>query len=204
MDGAEGVDGAAVQPGLSDRELQRRTVGEVKPHNATLTVVDYDPDWPRLFRREADRIQGALGEDALRVEHVGSTAVPGLPAKPVIDALLVVADSADEPSYVPALEAVGYTLRIREPEWFEHRLLKGPEVDVNLHVFSAGAAEIDRMLTFRDHLRSSEADRDHYARTKRTLARRVWRHVQDYADAKNDVVREIMDRASNAAHPGTD
>jgi GrpB-like predicted nucleotidyltransferase (UPF0157 family) len=178
--------------GISDEKLRQVTVGEVKPHNATVTIVDYDPDWPRLFRREADRVEMALGETALRIEHVGSTSVPGLPAKPVIDILLVVPDSADEASYVPALEAAGYMLRIREPEWFEHRLLKGPDTDINLHVFTAGASEIDRMLRFRDRLRASDEDRDHYARAKRALARRVWRHVQDYADAKTAVVQEIL------------
>src|SRR5690606_29898587 len=101
-----------------------------------------------LFEREAKRIRSALGDRALRVEHVGSTSVPGLCAKPVIDILLVVPDSSDEASYVPALEAAGYKLRIREPEWFEHRLFKGPDTDINLHVFSEGASEIERMLCF--------------------------------------------------------
>ena len=84
----------------------------------------------------------------------------GLCAKPIIDMLLVVTNSADEPSYVPVLESSGYTLRIREPEWFEHRLFKGPDTDINLHVFSSGTSEIDRMLRFRDWLRTNDADRD--------------------------------------------
>ena len=75
-------------------------------------------------------------------------------------------------------------LRAREPEWFEHRLLNAPDADVNLHVFSAGCSEIDRMIRFREHLRVAEADRVMYSRTKRDLAERRWRHVQDYADAK--------------------
>lgn len=177
---------------ISDEDLQKLTVGELKPHNAPIFLAPYDPMWPRLFAREADRIREALGDRALRVEHVGSTSVPGLTAKPIIDILLVVPDSADEPSYVPAMEAAGYVLRIREPDWFEHRLFKGPDTDVNLHVFSVGATEIDRMLRFRDRLRDSDADRDHYARTKRELAQRTWRHVQHYADAKTKVIHEIM------------
>ncbi|EQD82430.1 hypothetical protein N599_30655, partial [Saccharopolyspora erythraea D] len=143
-------------PPSSDAALQEVTVGRRVPHNAPVTLVDYDPRWPELFRREADRVRGALGEAALRVEHVGSTSVPGLCAKPVIDMLLVVADSADEPSYVPALEAAGYALRIREPDWFEHRLFKGPDTAVNLHVFRAGCAEAARMLRFRDRLRAHD------------------------------------------------
>jgi GrpB-like predicted nucleotidyltransferase (UPF0157 family) len=180
---------------VSDEELQSVTVGELIPHDAPIVLAPYDPEWPRLFAREAERIRAVLGDRALRVEHVGSTSVPGLTAKPIIDIVLVVSDSGDEPSYVPALEAAGYVLRIREPDWFEHRLLKGPDTDVNLHVFSVGAAETDRMVRFRDRLRASDSDRDLYARTKRELARRRWRHVQHYADAKTAVVQEIMTRA---------
>ena len=137
-----------------------------------------------------------LGSKALQIEHVGSTSVPGLCAKPIIDMLLVVKNSADEPSYVPTLEAADYILRIREPEWFEHRMFKGPDTDINLHVFSEGASEIDRMLCFRDWLRSNETDRDKYAQVKRSLAKNTWRHVQHYADAKSSIVQEIMERAN--------
>lgn len=181
---------------ISDEELQKLSIGELKLHNAPITLVEYDLSWPRLFAREADRIRVVLGDTALRIEHVGSTSVPGLAAKPIIDILLVVANSVDESSYVPNLEAAGYVLRIREPEWFEHRLFKGPDTNINLHVFSVGAAEIDRMLRFRDWLRATNADRDYYARVKRDLAQRTWRHVQHYADAKTAVVQEITERAT--------
>lgn len=181
----------------SDEELRKLTVGELKPHNAPITLAEYDPGWPSLFEREADRIRSALGSRALQIEHVGSTSVPGLCAKPIIDILLVVANSADEPSYVPALEAAGYRLRIREPEWFEHRMFKGPDTDINLHMFSSGASEIDRILKFRDRLRANESDREKYAQAKRSLAKKKWRHVQHYADAKTAIVREIMDRAND-------
>lgn len=180
---------------VSDEGLQRVTVGELRPHDAPIVFAEYDPEWPRLFACEAARVRAVLGARALRVEHVGSTSVPGLAAKPIIDMLLVVANSADEAAYVPEMEAAGYVLRIREPDWFEHRVFKGPDTNINLHVFSAGTAEIDRMVRFRDWLRDNDTDRDHYARTKRELAGRTWRHVQHYADAKTAVVREIMDRA---------
>ncbi len=180
----------------SDEELQKLTVGELKPHNAPITIVEYDPSWAELFEREANKIRSVLGSKALQIEHVGSTSVLGLCAKPIIDILLVVKNSADEPSYVPALEAVSYRLQIREPGWFEHRLFKGPDTDINLHVFSEGASEIDRMLCFRDWLRTNDADRDKYAQVKRNLAKNKWRHVQHYADAKTSIVREIMERAN--------
>lgn len=181
---------------VSDEYLQKVTIGELKPHNAPITLVEYDPRWPKLFDREANRICSALGSKALQLEHVGSTSVPGLCAKPIIDMLLVVADSSDELSYVPALEATGYTLRIREPEWFEHRLFKGPDTDINLHVFSKSTSEIKQMLRFRDWLRTNAIDRDNYACAKHSLAQRVWRNVQNYADAKTSIIKEIMDRAN--------
>ncbi len=183
----------------SDEELQQVVVGALTPLNAPIALVEYDAEWPRLYAREARRIRAVLDDAVRSVEHVGSTSVPGLAAKPIIDILLVVADSGDEPSYLPALEATGYVLRIREPDWFEHRVLKGPDTNINLHVFSDGASEIERMLLFRDWLRQNDADRDHYERTKRELAGRNWRHVQHYADAKTAVVQEIMVRATAAA-----
>ncbi|HVN08774.1 MAG TPA: GrpB family protein [Patescibacteria group bacterium] len=163
-----------------------------------IQIADYDPRWPEQFQREAERVRAALGPRALRLEHTGSTSVPGLAAKPIIDMLLVVADSADEPAYVPALAHSGYTLKIREPEWFEHRMFKGPDTDVNLHVFSSGCSEIARTLSFRDWLRASPADRELYERTKRALSLREWKNLQEYADAKTAVVEEILARARAA------
>lgn len=183
----------------SDEELQALRLGKLTPHDAPITLVDYDPEWPALFEREVERVRRVLGPTALRLEHVGSTSVPGLCAKPIVDMVLVVPDPTDEPAYVVPLEAAGYTLRIREPEWFEHRLLKGPDTDVNLHVFGPDATEFDRMLRFRDRLRTDEADRETYAGAKRRLAARRWRHVQHYADAKTSVIEAIMERADAAS-----
>src|SRR6185437_16090252 len=151
------------------------------PLNGQIQLVDYDPAWPRLFEREAARVRATLGDRVLALEHVGSTSVPGLAAKPRIDMLLVVADSADEPAYVPALEAAGYVLRIREPDWYEHRMFNGPETDLNLHVLSQGCPEIGRMLLFRNWLRRHDDDRQLYERTKRELAQRDWKYTQNYA-----------------------
>ncbi|MEU4803762.1 GrpB family protein [Actinosynnema sp. NPDC023587] len=160
-----------------------------------VVVVEYDPAWPGLFEREAARVRAALGGVVVALEHVGSTSVPGLAAKPIIDVLLVVADSSDESVYVPPLAAVGYVLRVREPEWHEHRLFKGPDTDVNLHVFSDGDSQVRWMRTFRDWLRTHEGDRGRYEAVKRELSARDWEFVQNYADAKNAVVDEIMARA---------
>ena len=179
-----------------DRELAEVTIGGPRPLAGPVEINDYDPGWPRLYEREENRIRSVLGDRVIRIEHVGSTAVPGLPAKPLIDIVLEVADSADEAAYVPAMESAGYVLRIREPDWFEHRVLKGPDTDVNVHVFTAGCEEVDRMLLFRDWLRENAADRELYAERKRELADREWKYMQQYADAKTAVVDEIMGRAS--------
>lgn len=180
---------------MTEAEIIAASVAPPVPHNARIHLADYDPEWPRLFEREASRIRAALGERVLLLEHVGSTSVPGLAAKPLIDLLLVIPDSADEPAYVPALEAAGYRLTIREPDWHEHRLFKGPDTNVNVHTFSPGCLEIERMLRFRDWLRSHPADRDRYERAKRDLAAQTWQYVRNYADAKTAVVEAILAQA---------
>ena len=124
------------------------------PSTGPIRLVAHDPGWAAMFDEERSRIDSALGPTARGVEHVGSTAVPGLVAKPIIDILLVVPDSSDEARYVPHLQRASYILRIRERDWYEHRLLRGTIIRSNVHVFSEGCAEIDRMLRFRDRLRS--------------------------------------------------
>jgi GrpB-like predicted nucleotidyltransferase (UPF0157 family) len=181
-----------------DADLARVVIGGPQPLTQPIEVVDYDPDWPRLYEREEARIRSILGDRVVRIEHVGSTAVPGLPAKPIIDVVLELPDTADEAAYVPDMEAAGYVLRIREPEWFEHRVFKSPDTNVNLHVFPRGCSEVDAMVLFRDHLRANAADRELYAAAKRELATRDWKYTQQYADAKTDVVHEIMARAEAA------
>ena len=185
----------------TEEEMQAARVGGMRIHNAPIELIEYSPNWPRLFIREAERVRATLGARVLMLEHVGSTSVPGLAAKPIIDMVLGVADSADESAYVPAMESAGYVLRIREPEWNQHRLFKGPDTNINLHVFSFRCPEIDKMLMFRDWLRANDADRNLYERTKRELAQQTWKYVQNYADAKTAVVEEIVARARAARIP---
>jgi GrpB-like predicted nucleotidyltransferase (UPF0157 family) len=181
-----------------DEQLPAVVVGELQPLHGKIEIAEYDPAWPELYEREATRVREVLGDRVVRLEHVGSTSVPTLPAKPIVDMALEVRDAAEEPSYVPDLEAAGYVLRIREPEWFEHRLFKGPDTNINLHAFSAGCEETDRMVLFRDWLRTNDPDRERYTLAKRELASREWKYMQQYADSKTAIVAEIMSRAEAA------
>ena len=158
-------------------------------------LVEAVPRCPAQYAREEQRIRSALGARAVQVEHVGSTSVPGLAAKPAIDIVLCVIDSADEAGYVPDLEAAGYSLQFREPDWYEHRFLRDHDPDVQVHVFTVGSPEVARMLLFRDRLRVRPDERELYQRTKRELAVQRWDYVQDYADAKSVVIEQIISRA---------
>jgi GrpB-like predicted nucleotidyltransferase (UPF0157 family) len=157
-----------------------------------IIIVDYDPAWPTKFEMHRNAIARALGAAAMCIEHIGSTAVPRLAAKPIIDILVAVKDSANEPTYCPQLEAAGYVLRVREPPWNEHRMLRTPEKDVHVHVYSAGCDEIKRNLGFRDHLRNNAEDRQRYEEVKRALARVEWPDMNAYADAKTEVIESIL------------
>lgn len=160
--------------------------------DGSIVLAPYDRAWPAAFEGQATLIRTALGPVATDVEHVGSTSVPGLAAKPILDINLLVVDSADEPSYVPALEALGYALHIREPGWHEHRLLRLEEPRVNLHVFTTGSPEHNRMIRFRDRLRRDPEALELYLTTKQRLAAQHWERVQDYADEKSVVIEQIL------------
>ena len=180
---------------MTDSLHQEVLIGGVEKR--AIIICEYDPSWSEKFKRHAAIIADALGDKALRVEHIGSTAVPGLAAKPIVDMLLVVKNSADESSYLPALEAAGYVLRVREPGWHEHRMLRTPELDAHLHVYSRGYPEIERCLAFRDRLRTNVADRQNYEATKRKLASQDWPDMNAYADAKTEVIERILHTAQS-------
>jgi GrpB-like predicted nucleotidyltransferase (UPF0157 family) len=177
-----------------EERLREVIIGEIEPQ--AIVVADYDPVWPERFRQEEARIRAALGRAVLSIEHIGSTSVPGLAAKPLVDILLVVEDSANEGSYLPALEEAGYVLRVREPDFDEHRMLRTPQKDVHVHIFSADSPEIRRYLLLRDRLRQDDGERELYARTKRELASKDWPSVDHYAEAKTEIIEGIISRAA--------
>lgn len=197
---------------LTERQIGRPDegwIGDAKPPSDPIRLSDPNPAWPAWFAREAARINGALGQTARRVEHVGSTSVPGLPAKPIIDIDVWVSDSDREDEYVPALNEIGYTLVLREPWWNGHRMLIPAHIEtcstrVNLHVFPVNAPEPLRHLLFRDWLRIHDDDRDLYAAAKRRLADATADDPGRYNLAKNEVIDDIYTRIfalPPTAHP---
>lgn len=187
-----------------DEHLIAGWVGGAQPASRPIVIVEPDPSWPSQFEDEAARIVELLGDVVVRIEHVGSTSVPGLPAKPIIDIDLHVADSAAEQEYVPALEDAGYRLVLREPWWNGHRMLVAPGDRINLHIFPVAAPEPLRHLLFRDWLRTHPDDRALYASTKRQLAAATAESPADYNLAKNTVIDAIFERIFNVppeSHP---
>lgn len=166
-------------------------IGGIEPRE--IVLVEYDPSWPGRFADERAKITTALGAEALTIEHVGSTAVRALVAKPIIDVLVTVPDVEDELRYLPALQRAGYFLRVRE---LGHRMVRTPQLDVHVHVWTEGNPAAEGTLAFRNRLRSSTADRDLYAATKLTLARQDWPTMNHYAEAKTDVILQILSHAT--------
>jgi GrpB-like predicted nucleotidyltransferase (UPF0157 family) len=160
-----------------------------------LVLVEHDPEWAEAYAEHERRIRGALGPAAIQVEHIGSTSVPGLAAKPIIDVLVTVDDITAEEDYLDQLLGAGYELRVREPG---HRLVRTPQRDAHVHVLEVGAEAADDYLLFRDRLRADPGDRDLYERTKQALAEQDWPDMNAYADAKTEVVEAIKERARQA------
>lgn len=175
-----------------DAELSEVLVHGLQP--TTVTIVDYDPAWPSRFEAHATQLHTLLGGRLKLVEHIGSTSVPGLAAKPIIDIVVGIENPEQESAYLPELESAGYDLRVREPQ---HRCLRldTPTDSVNLHCYPPEHVDVRRYLALRDQLRSNAADRELYATTKRELAGRQWGDVNYYADAKGPVIHKILAHA---------
>ncbi|MHA7306419.1 GrpB family protein [Arthrobacter sp. TMN-49] len=174
----------------SDDHLDAVLIGgrEERP----IVIVEYDPEWHFTFDALALAIKEAVGEGALSIEHIGSTSIPGLAAKPIIDILMTVEDVEDETAYLERLQTAGFVLRVRETG---HRMLRTPAKNVHLHLFSAEDPAVSNYQDLRDWLRVDERDRALYVTTKKGLAQQQWADVNYYAEAKTDVISEILSRA---------
>jgi GrpB-like predicted nucleotidyltransferase (UPF0157 family) len=171
---------------LNDAYLDAVLIGGREERH--VEIVDYDPSWPAAFEQHRQRILAAVGTVARTVEHIGSTAVPGLAAKPIVDIMVTVDDPNDEAAYLTPMQEAGYVLRVRE---VNHRMFRTPDRDVHVHIWAAGGDDEERHLDFRDHLRSSPDDRHAYAVLKRSLEGR-WEDVNYYAEAKGPFIRQTL------------
>ncbi|KAK4540692.1 hypothetical protein LTR36_009023 [Oleoguttula mirabilis] len=200
-----------IDPALAERIAYRTVKGP------ELAIVEPDPQWPDHFQTFKSRILAAFEEDhpqggsdsasrvtILGIHHIGSTSVPTLPAKAVIDIDLVLSSNTlpFEPYYIPRLEAAGFQYLIREPAWHEHRFLAAWEpMSCNLHVWGPQCPEVERHRIFRDWLREHADDRELYARTKRecaALSREKGEVMDEYSMRKEGVIRQIRARAFRA------
>jgi GrpB-like predicted nucleotidyltransferase (UPF0157 family) len=176
------------------------------PERLTVGLHEYDPAWATVFETHRRRIQDALAGaragsepiviEHIGIEHIGSTSVPGLVAKPIVDIVVAVDDITAEEDYLDPLVAAGYVLRVREPG---HRLVRTPERHVHVHVYQLGDPAIAEYLLLRDHLRADAADRALYESTKRALMEQSWADMNAYSDAKTEVIVAIKERARRAA-----
>ncbi|MDJ0376131.1 GrpB family protein [Cryobacterium sp. PH31-L1] len=157
-----------------------------------LQVVAYDENWPDIFLDHQTRLRNTLGTAEVEVEHIGSTSVPGLAAKPIVDIVVTVVDITAEEDYLPHLLTAGYELRTREPG---HRLVRTPARDVHIHILQRGDQAVDNYLLFRNRLRADADDRALYEDTKRALLHHGFDDMNAYADAKTEVIAAIMRRA---------
>lgn len=177
---------------LNDETLAKLLVRGPRP--VWVSLSDYDPAWVSRFETRAAELRGQLGERARLIEHIGSTSVPGLAAKPTVDIVVGIDGPDDEDAYLSDLEAVGYDVRVRESQ---HRCLRTGEPDepINLHCYPPGHAEVRKYLLFRDRLRAEPAERRRYESAKRALADREWADMNYYAEAKTPVIDAILARA---------
>ena len=173
-------------------EIKGANVDKLKELNSQIFLEKYNEQWPVEYQKQKILILQALSHLKISIEHVGPTSVPGLSAKPIIDIVLEVPDSSNEESYVPQLESKKFKLKIREPNWWEHRMLKNKTNSINLHIFTCDCPEVLKMIKFRDHLRSNISSLKLYQSKKQQLASRTWKYTQNYADAKTEVIKKIF------------
>ena len=163
-------------------------------HRGQIVIAEYDPDWPVQFERIKATVADALGELAVAIEHVGSTSVPGLAAKPIIDFDMVVARDSDVEEAIRRLATIGYSHRgdlgIKGREAFDPPPGAYPQ---HPYLVAAGGRAFLQHITFRDRLRSDEKLRDEYAALKRSLAARHWDDRDGYTEAKSSLIQPVLD-----------
>jgi len=164
-----------------------------------IELVPYDPGWAALFEEWKEKLIAALPTSPRRIEHVGSTSVPGLAAKPVVDIQVSVDDQEDEATYVPAIESIGVQLRNRDSEHRFFRPFAGHARQVHIHVCQVGSEWERRHIVFRDYLRSNLAARQEYLDAKVSAAARWSDDRLAYTEAKSETIRRLTRAADEWA-----
>ena len=169
--------------------------------HAPVIILPYDPAWPSLYTAEKERILNEIGQYVVNIEHMGSTAVPGLAAKPVIDILIGVRSLADAPLFIPSLLPLGYDYVNRyEDEMpfrrYLHRKINGEHTH-HLHMVEPDTDFYKVQLAFRDYLRAHPDDRDQYAALKNKLAEKYQKDRMAYTDAKSGFIQGILAKCSS-------
>ncbi len=161
-----------------------------------LEIVAYDTTWPHLFARQAAKLREALGAVALRIDHIGSTSVPGLAAKPIIDVQISVADFEPLDTYCVPLERLGYVFRVDNPERTKRYFREPPgQRRTHIHVRRAGSFSEQLALLFRDFVRTHPDIAAEYARLKMDLAQQYRNDRQAYTDAKQPYIYSVVAQA---------
>ena len=175
---------------MANKKLETGVIGGAEKR--VIEIISYDDSWPIKYAEHENIIKETLSNIIVSIEHIGSTSVPRLSAKPIIDILLVVKDSSNEDEYLNKMESAGYQLRVREPDFHEHRMFRTVDRDVHIHVSSSGSTEIERYIVFRNRLRKNEFERDNYEKLKLKLAKNQWENMNEYAEAKTEIIERII------------
>lgn len=172
-------------------------MGEIR-----IEIVEYDPAWPVRFEREATRMREILGDNVVSIEHVGSTSVPGLAAKPIVDVCPVVSDMDDGETCAELLQRSGYyrSEKDRGDDWIELGRTADDGQEFNVHVRPRDSEAVRKYLLLREYLRDHPRARDEYARVKRTAAERYPRDISKYTREKSAVIESIVQKAREAGY----
>jgi GrpB-like predicted nucleotidyltransferase (UPF0157 family) len=162
-----------------------------------LYLLDYQPAWPRLFEEEAERIRAACGDRLVGIEHIGSTSIPGLAAKPILDIMPLLVSFEEGFDIVPNMEGLGYEYKGEYGIPRRHYFVKGTPRTHHVHMYEADDDEVVRHLLFRDYLREYADTAAEYESLKRRLAAEVPR--EDYPEAKTGFVAQVLARAGYEA-----
>ncbi len=166
-----------------------------------IAIVDYDPNWPKMFTKEKAAIHSAIGDKAMAIEHVGSTSVTGLGSKPIIDIMIGTRNLADADACIEPLHNLGYEYvpefedEFPERRYFRKRSMETGKITYHIHMVETSSEFWRKQIVFRDYLRSHPQTARDYLELKKRLAKEYGSDVNGYADAKTSFVEHVLNKA---------